>query len=56
MDPPRLKKPKLGYTSSYMGWTRNKLASPLRVHGREKDPAEIGVQIQPGVPTWEVKT
>ena len=56
VDPPRLKKPKLGYTSSYMGWTRNKPASRLQVHRREKGPAEIGVLVQPRVPTWEVKT
>ena len=56
VDPPRPRRPKSGCTLVYMGWTRNKPASPLRSPQKEKDPAEIGVQVQPGVQAWKVKT
>ena len=38
------------------GLDKEQAGQPVTSQQQKKDPAEAGVEIQPGVPTWKVKT
>ena len=47
VKPPRLRRPRPGYTSSNMGWTRSKPASPLQVSRKERTQRRLESQYNP---------
>ena len=54
--PAKTKEAQVGLHFSLPGLDKEQAGQPVRSPQKEKDPAEIGVQVQPGVPTWKVKT